>query len=178
MNTAATPRESTVLIPVLSAEDAVGEWRAKHDPVASAGLPAHITLLYPFLDPDRIDDATLDEIGAFFARIPAFNFHLARTERFGHDVLWLAPEPARPFVEMTEALAGRWRLRPYGGTYAEVVPHLTVGQCDGDGAVLDDAEREIRTALPLFARATDAWLMVESAGGPWVIRSIFRFAGA
>ena len=42
-------------------------------------------------------------------------------------VLYLAPEPAAPFVELTQAIAARWPdHQPYGGEFDSVVPHVTV----------------------------------------------------
>src|SRR5690349_20634700 len=45
------PNESTIIVPVPEAEPLFGVLRGNHDRVAAAGVPAHITLLYPFLPP-------------------------------------------------------------------------------------------------------------------------------
>ena len=37
-------------------EQAVGPFRARYDRAAAWGVPAHVTVLYPFLPPSRIDD--------------------------------------------------------------------------------------------------------------------------
>ncbi len=42
--------------------------------------------------------------------------------------MWLAPDPAHPFVELIERLATEFGVRPYGGAHGEVVPHLTVAR--------------------------------------------------
>jgi hypothetical protein len=41
--------QSALLLPVPAAEAAVGPYRALLDPSARDGVPAHITVLYPFL---------------------------------------------------------------------------------------------------------------------------------
>ena len=41
--------ESAILLCVPEAEKLVHEWRLKGDPSAARGVPAHVTLLYPFL---------------------------------------------------------------------------------------------------------------------------------
>lgn len=41
--------ETAVLLRVPEAEPLVREWRAKGDPSAAHGVPAHVTLLYPFV---------------------------------------------------------------------------------------------------------------------------------
>ena len=46
---------------------------------------------------------------------------------FPDGVLYLAPEPAEPFGALTEAFAAAWpEYPPYGGSFTDVVPHLTV----------------------------------------------------
>ena len=43
--------ESAVIVPVPEAEPAVGGLRAALDRAAVWGVPAHVTLLYPFVTP-------------------------------------------------------------------------------------------------------------------------------
>ena len=49
-------------------------------------------------------------------------------------------------------------LRPYGGQYADVVPHLTIGQ-RGAVAELRTAEEAVRPHLPVEAAAAEVTLM-------------------
>ena len=83
--------QSALLITVPAAEAAVGEHRARLDPSARDGVPAHLTVLYPFLAPPLIDDAVLASLAALFAPVPAFAFTLDRVGWFGDDVAWLGP---------------------------------------------------------------------------------------
>jgi hypothetical protein len=46
--------ESTILVPVPEAEPVVGQLRARLDRAASRGIPAHVTVLYPFVPPGQI----------------------------------------------------------------------------------------------------------------------------
>jgi hypothetical protein len=78
----------------------------------------------------------------------------ARTRWFGQDVLWLDPEPAQPFRQLTAAV---WRAfpqhPPYGGAYDDVVPHLTIAeQRLADMPALLAVERVVQSGLPLVAR--------------------------
>lgn len=104
--TSVSPTESALIVAVPEAEPAVAALRAAYDPSASWGVPAHITVLYPFLPPDRIDAAVLAAVRATVAGVPAFDLVLARTRRFGDQVLWLAPEPDAPLRALTELKAG------------------------------------------------------------------------
>jgi hypothetical protein len=175
-------RESSILIPVPAAEPAVGSWRATHDPVASLGVPAHITLLYPFRAPEPLDWSVLREPASFFAALSPVPFVLARTDTFP-GVLYLAPEPAVPFVRLTEGLVARFPdCPPYGGAYPNITPHLTVAKLN-EPAGLDEVVAGFSTAaaaaLPIATTAAEAWLMESGDDGRWSIRRRFPFlAGA
>src|ERR1051325_8060387 len=51
--------ESALVVLVPEAEVFAKPFRDQYDPSAAAGMPAHITLLYPFKAPDEVDDITL-----------------------------------------------------------------------------------------------------------------------
>ena len=51
------------------------------------GIPAHITILFPFMPPAYIDDAVLHRLAGIFAAVPAFEHRLVRTSWFGEDVV-------------------------------------------------------------------------------------------
>ena len=72
-------------------------------------------------------------------------------------VLYLAPEPETPFRELTAALAQAFADPPYAGAVAEVVPHLTVAS--HHDAPMDKIRADVAGALPIAARADEAWLM-------------------
>src|SRR5579864_841585 len=88
--------QSAILIPVPEADSVVGRWRHEHDPVAAAGVPAHITLVVPWLPPDEISEADLAELDDELEGVKAFDFDLTDVGWFGRRVLWVAPEPAAP----------------------------------------------------------------------------------
>ena len=161
--------ESALLIPVPEAEPLVADLRAEHDPAAAAGVPAHVTLLYPFLEPSAIDDAVFERVGSVFAASMPFRFSLARSGWFGGEVLYLAPEPVEPFVWLTESLSSRFPSHaPYGGAFEAIVPHLTVAM-RGDEAI----EEEVTAGLPIASQASEAVLMVEAADSRWTVAERF-----
>jgi 2'-5' RNA ligase len=133
------------------------------------GLPPHITVLYPFLPPSRIDGGTEDAIGRLLARFEPFGFTLERVGRFP-GVLYVAPEPAERFTELTDALCRHWpALRPYNGAHARVVPHLTVGT-ETERPALSAA---LEARLPVAAVASEVSLMVADTSGRWSCRRSF-----
>lgn len=153
-------RRTALIIPVPEAEDAVGAIRLAHDPSAARGVPAHITILFPFLAPDQVDEAALREV---FARFPAFDFALDRVEQFENGLVWLRPEPLVRFADLTAAVWQRWpEAPPYGGALDEVIPHLTVSE----------APLDIDVALPIAARAHEVVLIEEDEPtGLWSTRT-------
>ena len=167
----AAGRASTaLLVPVPDADPVVGRWRDAHDPMARLGIPAHVTVLTPFLPAGRIDEAVERGLAEVAAATPAFEFRLASVARFPGSVLYLAPEPAAPFVTLTEAVVARWPDHPpYGGEFDEIVPHLTVAD-HGEPPALAE---ELAAALPIAANATELWLIVERADGSWRRRAAF-----
>src|SRR5438067_1314721 len=103
------PRRTALIVEVPETEAAVGELRLRYDSSAALGVPAHITILFPFADGDEVDETALAEL---FARFPAFDFRLDRVERFDDGIVWLHPEPSRPFLDLTAAVAQRWPAHP------------------------------------------------------------------
>ncbi len=56
---ASTETQSAVLVPVPEAERVVSRHRIRLDPAAELGVPAHVTVLYPFVAPPAITATTL-----------------------------------------------------------------------------------------------------------------------
>jgi 2'-5' RNA ligase len=157
---------SALIVEVPEAEPLVREWRAKHDWSAQHGVPAHITLLFPFLPTEEIDDPLHADLGELFKAHPAFAFRLTHVARFPDEVAWLAPEPAEPFKALTEAISSQYpEYPPYEGIHDEVIHHLTVAE--GGSALHDEVDAALTPALPIEAEATSVSLIVEDDAGWW-----------
>ena len=156
--------ETAVIIPVDAVELTVAEHRRQLDVAASWGVPAHVSVLYPFVHPGAINDGVISRLASALSSVPAFDCTFVRCDWFGQDVLWLAPEPDRPFRELTSAV---WRAfpdhPPYGGVFDDVVPHLTVGERRrGSASALQAAEATVSPQLPIRARIDRAVLIAGS----------------
>jgi len=167
---------TAVIVPVPEASPTVDGWRERTClDRPSNGVPAHVTLLFPFVPSDEVDERTVSELAALFEATSAFEVAFRRADRFP-EVLYLAPEPAEPFVALTEALVARWPgYPPYAGAFDTVVPHLTVAH--GDGAVLDAAAADIKPSLPIGSVVREALLLeeIEPDWGRWGPRARFSF---
>lgn len=142
------PSQSALIVAVPEAEPAVGALRSRYDISASWGVPAHITLLFPFLPPAAIDLGVLSTIQKIIWTVPRFDITLAHARWFGDKVVWLAPEPDWPLRTLTAALSETFRILPYGGTEPDPIPHLTLAH-DQPLAVLRQAAAQAQRQLPI-----------------------------
>jgi 2'-5' RNA ligase len=171
----AAPREgagcaqSALLVPVPEAEPLVGRWRALHDPKAGSGVPAHITLVVPWLPPGEVGPEHLKQLDEIVAAQAPFDYVLDQVRWFGERVLWLSPSPAEPFKALTARLSEHFGTPPWKGEFKEVVPHLTVGLADQPACrPLTEAADDLRYKLPLKARATEVVVMCGN-GSHWEV---------
>lgn len=169
--------ETALVIPVPEAEPAVGRWRDRLDPACTLGVPAHITVLYPFVPPSWLDQTFLDELGELLGGVGAFEFELTEVRWFDEDVVWVEPKPAEPFLRLTELVVARWpEFPPYQGAHAELVPHLTIAQ-DCPRREMEEAAAAVARELPIRSRADRVWLMAGGLSpGSWEVRADFPLA--
>ncbi|WP_445043648.1 2'-5' RNA ligase family protein [Streptomyces sp. SAS_272] len=161
---------------VAEAEPLVRAWRDRLDPSARAGVPAHVTVLFPFLHANRIDEGVCAAIGGALGRHQSFEAWFGRCGRFP-GVLYLAPESDTGFRRLTQAIVERWPENPpFGGQFDDVVPHLTIAQCQ-DEAVLEKAEADLLTGLPVVAQVSSVDLLVHD-GTQWRQRASFPLGEA
>ena len=164
--------ESALVVLVPEAESLVKPFRDLYDPSAALGVPAHVTLLFPFKPPAEMTSAVIDGLRQCFAGLPAFDFVLASASRFP-ATLYLAPEPVEPFRQLTLAICKQHpETPPYAGRHPDIVPHLSLAD-RLDATTLDRVESEFaqaaRDRLPIRARATSIALLENLTGG-WQTR--------
>jgi len=148
----------------------------RHDPTAPRGVPAHVTVLFPFVPREAIDDAVRSAVREAIGSMTAFDYRFTRVERFGADNVHLAPEPAEAFLALIGTVSDRWPdYPPYGGVIETVVPHLTIGDRLAEGeadAVAEQAQEALRRHGPITGRAAAVWLMTRDADGRWSTDSV------
>jgi 2'-5' RNA ligase len=176
--------ESTLVILVAAAEPLVRDYRARHDPAAGEGMPAHITIIWPFMHPDGLSDEAIGRIEAILARSQPLTFSLGDIVAFNRQVLFLRPQPEIRFLRqpedpiraLTQAVVEAFPdYPPYGGKYgASVMPHLTVAQKSEEA--FDQAEAEFLALadgrLPITVENAAVSLM-ERRQGLWREMRVF-----
>lgn len=116
---------------------------------------AHVTLLAPFLaDPLP----ALGQLRALFAGVDPFTVTFRSLGRFpGDGLVYAHPEPVSPWQRLTGMLVDAWpQCPPYGGQFAEVVPHLSIDHAD-DAAALEPLVRPLLPVSMVVDEAVLAW---------------------
>jgi 2'-5' RNA ligase superfamily len=154
-----------VLIP--EAEEIVAPYRLQHDPVSGRGVPAHVTVLFPFVSP--VDPDSARRVGETCVQHAPFAVSLVSVERFPGLVVWLRPDPTEPFAAMIAAARAAFpQYPPYGGTITEPIPHLTIA--DGvDERTAATLEAELTPTLPIRSHVDELVLLVEDDTGRWSV---------
>ena len=143
----------------------LGRLRRRWDRAARAGVPAHVTILFPFLPAARLDPDARRELAAIAATHEPFDVRFDRVERFP-NVVYVAPEPAAPFSRLIEAVATRFPdFPPYDGAFDEVIPHLTI--TEAETAPLERIAEQAVRALPFKHRVLAMDVLVEDGAGRW-----------
>ncbi|BEP51803.1 2'-5' RNA ligase family protein [Variovorax paradoxus] len=170
---------SAFAVKVPSAETLVGDLRQRFDATTKLGVPAHITVLVPFMDPQYITPAVLDRVQRALNRVAAFSFSLGRVGRFPATA-YLAPEPPEPFIAMTKALVDVFPdFPPYGGAHQGVVPHLTVAH--GEPSEADAAAAELQKRLDAsggIVADCASVALIENSTGRWEELHVFHLPSA
>lgn len=174
--------QTAVIVPVNGAEAAVSRFRLRYDRSAPFGVPAHLTIVFPFVPLDRLGEHDLQDLAEIFAAEAAFTVVFHGFGRFpgqradDPDVLWLAPEPTDPFRRLTIAVANRWpEAPPYSGMFDDIVPHLTVTET-APAAAIDQAQTAITAALPIASRI-DRGSLIAFDGMVWRERRQLPLSG-
>lgn len=166
--------ESALIVEVPDAEAAVDRWRSLLDPVSLMGIPAHITILYPFLD--RVNEHALKGIREIVGSVPPFTFTLESVARWP-SVVYVEPTPAEPFRELTSRVMKRWpRLNPYEGQFDDIVPHLTVAEGVTDDRLAETITTDVQAHLPIEAHVKEVALWVTD-GASWTAQTTFPLGG-
>ncbi|WP_447036740.1 2'-5' RNA ligase family protein [Streptomyces sp. DSM 118878] len=161
------------------------------DALMRAGFPAHVTVLYPFLNESRFavpgprrarpespepsvppeprSRSVHAELAEIFAAHAPFTLTFTRFRRYP-GVLYLPPAPEAPLRALTEALTTRWpEAVPYRGIFdPPLAPHLTLANHEGPEtyeAAYDTLERELAPHLPLVSHVESVDLLVTDGPG-------------
>jgi 2'-5' RNA ligase len=140
---------------------------------AQDGVPAHLTLLYPFFEPGGLEASVRRVIASVARRHAPFDFRLAGPARWP-DTIYVAVTPANPFVALQADLAATFPEYPIYGKPAgfAFVPHVTIAE----GFAVDDPATLADPGwadLPRLARAAALEVIADDGRGSrlvWRVR--------
>jgi 2'-5' RNA ligase len=126
------PGSTALVVLVPEAEPLVEPFRSQYDPVAPRGMPAHVTILFPFYAQTELGPDVVNTLEQHFAPFTPFHFELRETGAFPR-VLYLKPEPHDLFSQIISSTSSLFPdLPPYGGSTGERIPHVTVAHAETD----------------------------------------------
>ena len=160
---------TAIVLPVGEAEPIVARWRRAHTRDGADGMPAHVTLIYPFVDDAHLGDEVIAHLGDVLAGIAPIDVRFGAFGRFDANppVLYLEPAPAQPLHDLITVIAASFPGHPpFGGRHECVIPHLTVAQTQDAGAIAA-AEDDVARHLPLSARLDAVHVLAHRAGRGW-----------
>lgn len=163
------PSEATALIVAVRLPAPLEAMRQRCIDDARFGVPAHVTLLYPFAEPAAVDAGVIREIASVVGRHPPLSLRLVGG-RLWPDTVYVAVEPQPALLAIQGDLAALFPSLPlYGGSHT-FEPHVSVaeGRCV-EPAALDDPAWD---ALPITAPASYVDLIVRD-GDRWARRRRF-----
>ncbi len=129
-----TQHAAVVVVPQHDLWEPIQAIRRSYDRNFQRWMP-HVTLLYPFW-PRAMFDRAEPALRRACASMPRFAATLREMHFFAHGrdrfTLWLAPEPAAPFLQLQAALQVQFPhcddVSRHGSGF---VPHLSLGQASG-----------------------------------------------
>jgi 2'-5' RNA ligase len=131
------------------------------------GMPAHVTLIYPFADGDVLGEHEIGQVRAALGSFTRFDVTFAGFGQFAAlpPVLYLEPQPGDAFLGMIAALErGFPAFPPFGGLHETVIPHLTVAETH-DTTAIRAAQDDVERHLPIRTCAAEVAVMEHLAGG-------------
>ena len=167
-----THGQTGLVIPVPAADALLAAVGARYPGTVREGVPAHLSLLYPFVAAAELDDRTISTVSDLLAGQAPMPVQFA--ECYRHDgFVALRPDTIDGLKELMSKTYLQWPdVVPYEGAYQDVEPHLTVAMhCSDETAVR--IEQEVTAQLPISAELREAWLVVFE--GKWALRGRFGF---
>jgi hypothetical protein len=163
--------ETAIVVPVEGAELLLAAAATVFGFDRPPGAPAHVTLLYPFVDAERLVVGHAHEAQRALSDVQPFECSFSSIGRFDDPpvAIYLEPKPVEQFSAMIEALIAAFpKFPPYGGAVDEVVPHLTIVET-ADRNLWAEVEEWMKPQLPVRTPVQGSSIYVQTDTG-WVER--------
>jgi 2'-5' RNA ligase len=164
------PSPTTALVLVVVLPPVLEKLRRRSIVDATSGVPAHVTLLYPFAEEAQLEPQVFDDVAAIAARHPVLRLTLGEGRRFP-DTLYASVEPDGPLRALQAELAAAFPTLPLYGDAFAFVPHVSIveGPASTDPRAFDDPAW---SELPV-EQDVDAVDLITGGDGRWATRHRF-----
>ena len=163
--------QSALILPVPEIEEIARPYRSKYTTDGAAGMVAHITILYPFLQQYEMDEQAEKTLHDAISQINPFTFYLVGLNRFDtYHALYLEPEPEDDLLAVIQSIARVFPDHPaYGGSIAikKIRPHMTIAIMSSTeelDSIQEAFTREVTPLLPIKVTAEELWIFVKMEG--------------
>ena len=160
-------RQSALMLKCSDMEPLLGKLRARLDPSAADGVPAHLNLLYPFTSRLSVEqDDQLIQVLHDFGR---FQLDFSTTAWFGEDSVYLSPDSPTVLNNLVTRIREVFPDYPaFGAVPERAVPHVTIGK-RASQQELQVAERRVLDQLPVSQNCTtvELWSGPPPGTGRW-----------
>ena len=145
--------------------------RARFGATTSPGLPAHVTILFPFIPVDNLNPSVGAAVTELAAAREPFRARFDQVQR-QDAMVWLLPAQQEPFLELTAAVVARWSAyQPYRGAFESLIAHLTL--VESSSHVIVRATLAALEDGPFEVLVEELQLIGEVESGGW--RELDRF---
>jgi hypothetical protein len=149
---------TTIISPTPFVGRRIEDIRARHDWSAQLGVPAHVTLLGPFLDPAEVDGQIVGRLREIVSGQRRFHATFDRLALLG-DVACLLPADPSPFEHLHRTLHEHWPHLPRRSGH-----QVTVAR-DLNDAEFELLANSIEPLLPLVGSVREVMLLATDGNG-------------
>ncbi len=140
------------------------------------GVPPHISLIFPWRVPP-LSESDLDQLAQALNGTAAFDLVFREWAHFP-NAIYLRPEPVELVLGLIQQLTAAFPdTPPYGGAFADVVPHMTVGRVTGPAEAQEmelQLQEQLAPHLPLSAHVDRIAVHEQAPNGMWSTRREIR----
>jgi 2'-5' RNA ligase len=142
-------------------------------PSIASGMPVHLTLLYPFVAPEELDQEAVARLADVARDHAPLAFTLSNISTFPGGFVCLDPEPAEPVRALQRAIWAAFPERPpYAGDVTDPHPHVTVGKAVPDetvGELVATISERVQPLVPVSCAVEKLTVAIRDDAGAWTL---------
>ncbi|HLY27070.1 MAG TPA: 2'-5' RNA ligase family protein [Aggregatilineales bacterium] len=151
----------------------------RYAPDTLTRVPAHLTILYPFVAYERLDEACA-KLVSICAEIAPFEITMEGYGEFP-SALYMTPRNPQPIKRVFHRVYRDFpECLPYGGAFGDdLTPHMTVGEFETPEE-LHGAKAALPRYAPITFRATRLHVLygIDHIALPWITHAVIPLGGA